>query len=141
MKPGPQLQRLAQPPPERMVAQIPGSGNRPAVDYLPHYHVQQILLYQLGAYNWSVQQIIPTGLSGDDAWVCVGCIDTVIDGHPFGVAGVGLGRDPKTAESDSLKRAASKIGVGLSLWAKGGDAYWLPTQWKHDQQEGGEATS
>ena len=126
--PGTQLKALAAKAPAKMVKQVDkGFG---MIDYLPQYQVIQLLLHNLDApFGWNVSEPF---LSGDerDPVAVIGTLNVIVDGQSVVVQGVGQGRDMKNAESDALKRAAMKIGVGLELWAQGG--YWLPGQWKDD---------
>lgn len=148
---GPELRRLVEPVPRRMVRTVPAGGGKDA-DYLPHYHVRQLLLYHLGRpYQWSVKAQgfhpqIGTRKRGDrelpvfdcgqeePAWL-VGELTVTIDGEQVTVDGTGVGSDIKSAESDALKRAASNLGVGLDLWAEGGKDYWLAAQLAKDEAE------
>ena len=50
-------------------------------------------------------------------------LTVVVDGKQYTVQGVGDGKDFKKAESDAIKRAAMKLGLGLELWAQ--ESYWL----------------
>jgi hypothetical protein len=109
-----QIAQAAVPFPDSLIEQIPkGHGSE---DYVAWYHYAQRLLTQIGAYSWTVVALTPTG----DEWVCIGRLTFAPDES---YDGVGEGAEPKHAESDAFKRAASKAGFGLHLWA--GKDYWL----------------
>ena len=119
--PGEQLKQLAAKVPDKLVKQVDkGFGN---VDYLDHAQVIQLLLHHLEApFSWEVSDPL---ISGDtkNPVACIGTLTVVVDGKQYTVQGVGDGQDFKKAESDAVKRAAMKLGLGLELWAQ--DSYWL----------------
>ena len=128
------IRDAAVPFPSRLVEQVDtGSGS---VDYVAWYHYPQRLLATVGAYSWSVTDLLPDAADG---WVCVGRLTFDKAEHYAGVGtdeaytdskGTFHRGDPKAAESDAFKRAASKAGYGLHLWA--GDDYWLEAQLEKD---------
>ncbi len=129
--PGKQLKSLAERAPESFVKQV-DKGFGP-VDYLPMHHVVQILLHHLDQpFSWQVQPPFDSGDEREPVAIA-GTLLLHVDGVPVEVAGIGTGRDAKKAESDALKRAAMKVGVGLELWAQ--DAYWLDKQWAKDSTD------
>ena len=129
------IRDAAVPFPDRLIQQV--DTGRGTADYVSWYHYVQRLLATIGSYSWDV-----TDLLSDDAdgWVCVGLL--TIDTQTEHYAGVGTDEaytdsqgkfhrgDPKAAESDAFKRAASKAGYGLHLWA--GVDYWLEAQLEKD---------
>ena len=101
-----------------LIEQIPGSGNRPAIDYVAWHHYTQKLLATHGGHNWFVewQPKFEGGL-----WVVVGRL--LLDG-PGGESYDGVGTDEKSplaAESNAYKRACAHAGIGLHLYG----SYWL----------------
>ena len=137
--PGPQHRQLATRLPDGFVKTV-DKGSGPEA-YVPHYMVTQYLLWVCGPFGWQITHIHESapvtyitkkGEERTDRQVEVaGQLTVQIDGQTFTVAGIGLGVDAKKAESDALKRAASKLGVGLHLWAQ--DSWWLETQWAKDE--------
>lgn len=127
---GQQFARLLTPVPDRMVRTV-DKGSKGKFSYLGTSDVKQLLIYFLGRpFGWTIESVFGTGdvtangQPGDEAWVCVGHLDLVIDGDAVRVGGLGCGNSPKAAESDALKRAAGKVGLGLSLYG----GYWLAAQ-------------
>ncbi len=119
--PGTQLKQLAQKTDRRFVKQVDkGFGN---IDYVPHYQTIQMLLRYLDRpFNWTVSEPYDSGDEREPIGI-TGSLMLEIDNHVVEVDGVGQGRDAKNAESDAIKRAAMKVGLGLDLWAQ--DGYWL----------------
>ena len=134
--PGPQHRQLATRLPDGFVQQI-DTGHGP-MDYVPHYMITQYLLWVCGPFGWEITHIheapgYTTSSGKQQRQVEVaGQLTVTVDGGTYTVAGIGLDVDAKKAESDALKRAASKLGVGLHLWAQ--DSWWLETQWAKDEQ-------
>jgi len=125
-----QLERLIARTPESMVESVDkGFGD---VDYIPHYHIAQLLLYITGPFNWSVSEPFDSGDAKEPVAV-IGTLLVTIDDKEVMVEGIGSDRDAKKAESDAMKRCAMKIGLGLELWAQKG--YWLDTQYKKDKEK------
>lgn len=111
---GEQLRALAKPFPARLIRERPVGGNR-SESYVPHSTVVEKLLAVVGPFDWAVRQL--------DEKHIIGTITCIIDGRTVSVDGIGEGEDPKAAESDALKRAAMRFGLGLHLWS--GSAYAL----------------
>ncbi len=111
----------AVPFPDGLIEQLPPRGD----DYVAWFHYAQRLLATTDDYSWEVVALTYAEDGGPDGplWVCRGRL-TVVNGMPKD--GVGVGDTPKNAESDAFKRAASKWGYGLHLWA--GKDYWLEAQ-------------
>ena len=109
-----QLAALAKRFPASVVHQRQVGGGFMA-DYVAHSVVTEKLLAILGPFDWSVRVI--------DGQTVVGTIAVDIDARRTHVDGVGIGDDLKDAESDALKRAAMRMGVGLHLWS--GEDYRL----------------
>lgn len=112
------LRDFAVPFPASLVKQV---GPRKD-DYVSWHHYVQRLLAQHGAFDWDISQPFESGDEKEPVAV-KGVLTVTVDGEYRTVAGAGQGRDYKTAESDALKRAACKLGMGLHLWAQ--DEYWL----------------
>jgi hypothetical protein len=142
------LAKLAQPFPRQLVERDP-QGN----SYVSHSTVTEFLLGITGPFSWELVQVIrgdvaevppnPQGSSkrakaGTPALdaVIVGAVYRLtvqIDGRTVRVEEAGDVEDPanwrhdgarlKQAASDAIKRAAMRVGLGLSLWS--GDAYTL----------------
>jgi len=99
-------------------------------DYINHAVIAQRLLSVVGAYNWDFDVI-----TDDNKVVAVkGTLTVDVDGKTVSVAGAGtpqntsepIGEQIKKMESDAFKRAASKLALGLQLWAQ--DNYFLDVQ-------------
>ena len=124
-----QLIRLAKKFPEKLVSQIKKGTH--TEDYVSHSVVAQRLLQVVGPFDWDVDVIYSDGIPV----ACKGTLKVTGDGREVSVAGIGTdqnnkGKDNgdiiKEMESDALKRAASKVGVGLHLWAQ--KQYFLSAQ-------------
>ena len=149
----PQLARLAQPFPSRLIHSNPsGEG-----DYVSHAVVTQKMLAVLDSYQFEVVEVLrghvpgikpnPNGKSDrarngtpdlDNAVVGVLCrLSAVVDGNQYELTEVGDCEQPhnwntdgarlKDAMSDAFKRCAMRLGVGLHLWSQK-DVFFL-----HDQ--------
>lgn len=146
-----QLRAIATPILNKYVHSNPSGGG----SYVAHPVIVQKILMDLGPYDWELVTVIrgdvqgrapdPTASSNraragtpdlHDAIVGAVCRLTVtIDGRPTRIEEVGDCESPhnwphdgarlKDAMSDALKRAAMRCGVGLSIWAKNGDEYFL----------------
>lgn len=152
-----QLARLAQPFPAEVVEQ-----NQQGEDYVPHAIVAQALLYIVGPFDFQlVQTHRGDVLERHDKQfteaskvklrnVIVGAtyrLTCEIDGRRTVVEQTGDVGNPtnwqhdgarlKDAESDALKRCASRIGLGLHLWSKGhyGLAKWLEAELARNNQD------
>ena len=119
------LLRLAKQFPPQLVSTIK-KGNREE-DYINHSVIAQRLLQVVGPYDWDFEIIY----KGDDPIACKGILTVDIDGKQVSIEGAGtpqnksedIGEQIKKMESDAFKRAASKVGAGLHLWAQ--DQYFL----------------
>ena len=119
------LLRLAKQFPPQLVYTIK-KGNREE-DYINHSVIAQRLLQVVGPYDWDFEIIY----KGDEPIACKGTLTVDIDGKEVSIAGAGtpqnksedIGEQIKKMESDAFKRAASKVGAGLHLWAQ--DQYFL----------------
>ncbi len=121
------LYQLARPFPESMVVKKPGGKFQ--ADYVAHGVITSRLLEVVGPFDWSIAKIItnPEGV----AVGCVGRLEVVVDGRPVVIEEVGdveqvsanSATNLKMASSDSLKRAAMRLGLGLHLWV--GEHYYL----------------
>lgn len=147
-----QLRQLAQPFPPSYIRKNPSGGG----EYVTHSVVVQRLLSVVGPYSFELVQVIrghvaeippnPQGKSPrakrgapalPDAVVGAVCRLTVeIDGKTVSVEDVGDCEQPhnwphdgarlKDAMSDAIKRCASRLGLGLHLWAQ--TEYFLDKQ-------------
>ena len=127
-----QLIRLARKFPDKLVSQIKKGTH--TEDYVNHSVVAQRILQVCGPFNWDTEVIysenIPCAVKGT--------ITVSVDGQPVKVTGIGtdqnnnkdIGDQIKEMESDALKRAASRLGVGLHLWAQ--EQYFLYAQMLQD---------
>lgn len=128
----PQLARLAQPFPSRLVHQAPGGYG----DYVAHHAVTQKLLAVLDCYSFEMVEVVRGDHDKAGHNVVVGVVCRMvadIDGHSYSVTEVGDCENPsnwkhdgarlKDAMSDAFKRCAMRLGVGLHLWA--GDDFFL----------------
>tara|TARA_R100000329_G_scaffold57774_1_gene52219 strand:- start:1048 stop:1482 length:435 start_codon:yes stop_codon:yes gene_type:complete len=119
------LLRLAKQFPPQLVSTIK-KGNREE-DYINHSVIAQRLLQVVGPYDWDFEIIY----KGEEPIACKGTLTVDIDDKKVSIAGAGtpqnksedIGEQIKKMESDAFKRAASKIGAGLHLWAQ--DQYFL----------------
>jgi hypothetical protein len=121
------LYELARPFPPAMVEKKPGGKFEAA--YVSHGTVTARLLEVLGPFDWTIAKVI-TNADGI-AVGCIGRLEVVVDGRPVVIEEVGDCEHPgpnsasnlKSSSSDSLKRAAMRLGLGLHLWQ--GDSYYL----------------
>ena len=112
-------EKLDEPVAPQFIKKLPATEKRPALDYVPAHYVVAGLnkLFGYDNWEWSIVSIDKTG-EQHEPWVCHGRI-TVTDGeHMFYREGIGCDTDPKSAESDAIKRAARLIGrkLGMSLY-------------------------
>lgn len=129
-----QLIRLARQFPEKLVSQIKKGTH--TEDYVNHSVVAQRILQVCGPFSWDTEVIY----SENVPCAVKGTITVSIDGQPVKVTGIGtdqnnnkeIGDQIKEMESDALKRAASRIGVGLHLWAQ--QQYFLFPQLLQDYE-------
>ncbi len=116
--------------------------------YVPHFVISQILLATVGPYDFAVDQILygeaPLVKGKDQEWgpfenVIVGAVCTLgvkIDHVAVEVQEVGSIHQPakepsdgdrlKKVTSDALKRCAMRLGLGVHLWCKREDQFFLP---------------
>ena len=116
--------------------------------YVPHFVISQILLATVGPYNFEVKEILyghADEVKGKDkTWpsqpnVIVGAVCTLscsIYYQPVTIEEVGsihqAAKEPsdgdrlKKATSDALKRCAMRLGLGVHLWCKREDQFFLP---------------
>lgn len=115
-----QLSELSRPFPARLVKQKPGKF---AADYVSHDTVNQRLLEVVGPFSFEVTQTI---VNPDGTLVgCLGTLTVEIDGRQVTVTEAGDVEHPspnnasnlKAASSDSFKRCAMRLGLGLHLWS------------------------
>jgi len=122
------LMKLAKKFPDKFIEKKK-MGNREE-DYINHAVIAQRLLSIVGAYNWDFDVIC----SENKPVSVKGILTVTVDGNEVSVAGAGtpqntsepIGEQIKKMESDAFKRAASKLGLGLQLWAQ--DNYFLDVQ-------------
>ena len=121
---GEQLLKLIKRTPTSLVQKIDkGFGE---IDFMAHYDIIQLLFYHLEKpFSWSVSEPFDSGDAKEPVAV-IGTLLVSVDGEEYQVDGIGSDKDAKKAESDALKRAAMKVGLGLELWA--GGSYWLDKQ-------------
>lgn len=160
-----QLRALSMPFPDRVIKDNPSGGGT----YVPHPIYSQRLLLHLGPYDFTLVEIIrghvdakapnPDGQSKKardgspaltDAVVGVVMRLTVtIDDRQVSIEDVGDCENPhnwdtdgkrlKDAMSDALKRCSRHLGLGLHLYAKKPDEYFLSARLRdREQPEGGE---
>ena len=122
-----ELQQLAKRFPSALIQQNPNGFG----EYVKWSVKVEKLLATVGPFTWEIVREITDAdgtLSG-----CIGRLTCEIDGRTVSVDGAGDVERPeilsnngtrlKHCESDAIGRAASKLGVGLSLWS--GDLYRL----------------
>lgn len=122
--------------------------------YIPHYVIGQVLLAVVGPYTFEHRDIIRGTASGvvdntevtrDNVIVGVVCrLTCTIDGRQVSIDEIGEvtsahlnvtdGARLKKATSDALKRAAMRLGVGLHLWCKHPDEFFLANVLLHGEQ-------
>jgi len=121
------LQQLAKRFPSALIQQNPNGFG----EYVKWSVKVEKLLATVGPFTWEIVREITDAdgtLTG-----CIGRLTCLIDSQTVCVDGAGDVERPeilsnngtrlKHAESDAIGRAASKLGVGLSLWS--GDQYRL----------------
>ncbi len=112
-------------------------------NYVPHPVITQRLLEVCGPFDWEVVELIRQETTGAVVG-CFGKLTVEIDRKLVTVTSIGDvehdqkndGSNAKHAESDSFKRCAMKLGLGLHLWA--GEEYYLDKQL--DKKEIGKKT-
>lgn len=151
MKPGEQLYELARPFPQSLVKQVQKGGGR-SEDYVPWYVTVQRLISIVGNFDFDIKEVKFTDMMGEGyptRCTVVGSLTCTIDGFEHTVENVGtddgywtkrdkqkpltvdnrqawMPPEEKTAASDSIKRCAALLPLGLHLWTKG--EYFLLTQ-------------
>lgn len=120
-------------------------------DYVPHFVIEQILIATVGPFDFDhVETIygpVPATVDKNTGEIrhpaldqaVVGVVMTLtvtIDGRVVSVTEAGScdaaahewnnGARLKKATSDALKRCAMRLGVGLHLWCKRPEQYFLP---------------
>ena len=137
---------LARAIPKKFIEKKPGSG----ADYVPHFVVEQVIIASVGAFDWEVVKTIRgyvpewTSRDGNKSFgpfqdAIVGVIvrmTLTIDGRRVVIEEVGStdagayefndAERLKKAMSDGLKRCAMRVGVGLHLWCKTNEQFFLP---------------
>lgn len=116
--------------------------------YVPHFVISQIILATVGPYDWRLVEILRgrvpafTTSKGVDypelENAVVGCIYRMtlqIDGREVTIEETGSadqeafddndGERLKKASSDALKRCAMRLGVGIHLWCKRDDQFFV----------------
>jgi hypothetical protein len=122
-----QAYELARKFPEQMIEKKPGKFE---AAFVSHGVITSRLLEVLGPFDWSIAKII-TNAEGI-AVGCIGRLEVEVDGRPVVIEEIGDVEHPgpnsasnlKAASSDSLKRAAMRLGLGLHLWV-GEERYYL----------------
>lgn len=142
--PDSQLARLAKPFANHLVHTNPSGGG----SYVSHSAVTEKLLAVLGPYSWECVQVIRGDVAGqapnprgssdrakagtpdlhDVVVGYIGRLTVIVDGRTVSIEEVGDceqvhnwrndGARLKDAMSDSLKRCAMRLGVGLSMWSQ-----------------------
>jgi hypothetical protein len=121
-----ELQELARVFPASLIQQKPGKF---AASFVPHATVVQRLLEVLGPFTFKVDELIRDAdgtVSG-----CLATLEVTVDGKPVVIREVGdcehptsnAAQNAKSAASDSLKRCAARLGLGLHLWTSDGSYY------------------
>lgn len=153
-----QLADLARPIPKRLIEPAP-KGRRGS--YVPHFVITQALLAVVGPFDFEITQILRGQVAAiiDDTTgkkhpalenVVVGVVcrlTVMIDGRRVSVEEAGSvvagGWEPndgerlKKATSDAVKRCGMRLGLGIHLWCKRPDQFFLPG---YLAEHGGEAT-
>lgn len=141
----PQAYRLAQAIPSKYIEQAPRGKYG---TYVPHFVIEQILLLTVGPFTThhveTIYGDVPETKSGDTTHpalsnAVVGVVlslTVTVDGREVTVTEGGAcdaagyewnnGERYKKATSDALKRCAMRLGVGLHLWCKRPDQFFLP---------------
>lgn len=159
---GQQLLDLSRPFPNRVIHTNPSGGG----SYVPHHLYAQRLLLHLGAYDFTMVEVLRGDVAGkapnpngsskrakDGVPALTGAVVGVIcrlsvevDGRPIVIEDVGDCEDPhnwphdgarlKDAMSDALKRCCARLGLGTHLYAKTTDEYVLFDQLKERLGQG-----
>jgi len=115
--------------PKEFIKKTP-SGQHGKADYVPWTTIVQVIIDKTGPFDWRNVQIVYS--PGGTQITVSGELTTYREnGRAVTTAGVNASEtsgnktlSPAAAESDALKRAAAKQGIGLHLWT-GDDPYFL----------------
>ena len=118
-----QLIQDTEPFPDSVIAQLPKTDKRPALDYVSWSHYTQRLLLHHPDHGWRITSLV----AGSGGWAVAG--ELVIDGVPY--AGIGVDASADNAESQAYKRAAAHAGIGLHLYG----GYWLHGRLQKDADD------
>jgi hypothetical protein len=150
-KTSPDLFELSRAIPRRFIRSIDKGGRQSS--YVPHWVVEQILLATVGPFSWELTRVlrgpVPATTTGSPPKVrewpalsnaVVGAVyrlTAMVDGVMVPIEETGScdagayedndGERLKKAASDALKRCAMRLGVGIHLWCKTTDEFFLPT--------------
>ena len=109
----------AEPFPDSLVKQLPATAKRPALDYVSWYQYAARLLINYPDYEYAVTDVT----FGNGLWA----VSVSLQLEPDGPTKAATGDDttPSAAESTAFKRACAKFGIGLHLYFKSDERYWL----------------
>jgi len=149
----PQLYELSRAIPARLIEKAPQGkfGN-----YVPHFVVVQILLATVGPYDWQLVEVLRGSVPGittkdgrewpplQDAVVgAVYRLTCTIDGEQVTIEEIGVADGPafenndagrlKKAASDAMKRCGMRLGIGIQLWCKRPDQFFLNNVLRGDE--------
>ena len=115
-----QLRRLARRFPDKLV------DRKGQFDYVEHAVITQVLLAEVGPFDFTLAQVIRSADGMVTGAVCR--LTCTVDGRVTTIEEVGDVERPqskgtdgarlKDAFSDALKRCAMRLGLGLHLWAQ-----------------------
>ena len=145
-----QQYKLARAIPKKYIEKKPGSG----ADYVPHFVTEQVIIASVGAFDWELVEILrgyvprwdkkdkggtvihSEGPINDAVVGVVYRMTLTIDGREVVIEETGScdaaayenndAERLKKATSDALKRCAMRVGVGLHLWCKRPEQFFLP---------------
>ena len=125
-----QLAKLATPFQDKFIETKPGKF---AAAYVPHGIVTQFLLGIVGAYDFSIDDVVRDADGTVSGCLCTLVVD--VDGRTTSIQEVGECENPtnwktdgarlKACASDGIKRCAMRLGLGLHLWHKHDGNYVL----------------
>lgn len=150
----PQLYELTRTIPKRLIEKAPQGRHG---DYVPHFVIEQTLLAIVGPFDFTVTEILrapvpeftskegktypalPNAIVG-----VVSRLTVTIDGRVTTIDEAGSctaeafedndGERLKKAVSDALKRCAMRLGVGLHLWCKRADQFFINQVLRGDEK-------
>lgn len=138
-----QLRKLATPFPAQFINTVQKAGRQES--YVSHSVITQALLAVVGPFTLQVRDVTITGTGPDERVDLVVSITCTIDGEQVTLESTGtdhatvtktgnvIPASAQNAEAQAFKRAVSRAGLGLHLWA--GTEYFLHDRLKGEPDE------